>query len=136
MKRPILYCLWGFFFVVCGLLGNLENPEGFRATAMTLLSIGFFIPPALLLADGWKKQDKKLIRTLRIISIASLVLTLGFLIANIAAVGASERTGNILFQILVYVSVPMVCSQYYVLSMFLWACLLFATFPRFVQKKK
>lgn len=135
MKRPILYCFWGFFFVVCGILGNLENPEGFRATAMTLLSIGFFIPPALLLADGWKKDDRKLIRTIRYISIGSLVLTLGFLIANIGAVNASEMTGNVLYQILIYVSVPMVCSRFFALSIFLWACLLFATFPKFIQKK-
>lgn len=135
MKRPILYCLWGFFYVVCGLLGNLEHPEGFRAVAMTLLSIGFFVPPALLLADGWKKEDKKLIRTIRYISLSSLVLTLGFLIANIAVVGASEQAGNVMYQLLIYVSVPMVCSRYYALSMFLWACLLFATFPKFVKKQ-
>ena len=135
MKRPILYCFWGFFFVICGALGNVENPEGFRATAMTLLSVCFFIPPAILLADGWKKDDKKLIRAIRYISIASLVLTMGLLIANIAVVGASEQTGNVLYQILIYVSVPMVCSRYYVLSMFLWACLLLATFPKFIQKK-
>ena len=135
MKRPILYCLWGFFIIVCGILGNVENPEGFRATAMTLLSLGFFVPPVLLLIDGWKKDDKKMIHAIRYISIASLVLTLGLLIANIAVVGASEQTGNVLYQILIYVSVPMVCSRFYALSIFLWACLLFATFPKFIQKK-
>ena len=135
MKRPILYCFWAFFFVVCGILGNVEDPQGFRATAMTLLSIGFFVPPTLLLIDGWKKDDKKMLCAIRWISIASLVLTLGLLIANIGVVGASEQTGNVMYQILIYVSVPMVCSRFYALSIFLWACLLFATFPKFIQKK-
>ena len=135
MKRPILYCLWAFFYVVCGMLGNLEDPEGFRAIAMTLLSVGFFVPPTLLLIDGWKKDDQKLIRTIRYISISSLVLTLGLLIANIAVVSASERVGNILYQILIYLSVPMICSRYFVLSLFLWACLLMASLSCLKKQK-
>ena len=58
---------------------------------------------------------------------------MGF-VANIAAVNASEKVGLVLYRILNFVSVPMLCSRHYVLSMFLWAFLLFATIPKFTKK--
>ena len=136
MKKRILYGIWIFFYLICGLISNVEDPTTAQSVALTILSLIFFIPPAILLADALRAEDMKTLRLLRIFSIVSLVLTLGMLIANIAVVGASEAVGNVLYQILIFVSVPMVCSQHYVLSMFLWACLLFATLPGFIRKKK
>ena len=135
MKRPILYCLWVFFYGLCAGLGYVEQPEGFQAVCMTIFSVLFFLPPALLLIEGWKKKDKKLRIRIRRIALCSLVLTMGMLIANIAVVGAEASVGNVLYRILNFVSVPMICSRYYFLSMFLWACLLFGTFPKFVKPK-
>ena len=65
---------------------------------------------------------------MRIISICSLSATLVLLVANFFSVLASEAVGNVLYAVLVVLSSPMVCSQYWVLSMFAWACLLMATF--------
>ena len=136
LKRPILFCLWGFFYVLTAGLGTVTDTEGTRATVMTILSVLFFLPPFLLVAEGWKKQDKKLLRTVRWIAITSLVLTLGFLIGNILSAGSSEAAGTTLYWILNFVSAPMFCSGYYALSLFLWACVLFSTIPAFVQKKR
>lgn len=127
MKKTVLYCSWVFFYFLCAFISNVENPAGIQSAALTVLSLIFFIPPAILLYDAARSGDKKTLLRLRLISILSLSLTLAALIANIASVNASETVGNVLYQVLIFASVPMVCSQHYVLSMFLWACLLFAT---------
>ena len=131
MKKTVLYCIWVFFYFLCAFISNVENPEGVQSAALTVLSLIFFIPPAILLYDAARAGDQKTLLRLRFISILSLSLTLAALIANIASVNASEVVGNVLYQVLIFASVPMVCSQHYALSMFLWACLLFAT----VRKK-
>lgn len=136
MKKVILYCLWGFFYIMCWLLGNITGPSASQAAALTVLSVVFFLPPLLLLVDGLKTRDQKTLLILRLTSIASLSLTMILFIVNILSVNGSETLGNILHQVLNFVSVPMFCSQHYVLSMFLWACLLFATLPGVILKKK
>ena len=67
-------------------------------------------------------------KTVRLTAIASLSLTLILLVANFLAVGAPEQTGLALNDILILVSAPMVCGQNWLVSLFLWACLLFASF--------
>ena len=136
MKKTVLYSLWGFFYLLCGLAANATTPNTAQTVALVLLGLLFFLPPVLLLVDALRKPDRKTLFILRLLSILSLSLTLGALVANIAVVNASDAVGNILFQVLIWVSVPMVCSQYYVLSLFLWGCLLFATLPGFILKKK
>ena len=64
----------------------------------------------------------------------SLVLTLCFLVANMA-VAAAETTNKLLHVLLALVSAPMLCGQYWAMSLFLWACLLFATFIKQPKEK-
>ena len=90
----------------------------------------------LLVLEGLKDGQKKYLVQVRIISIVSLVLTLAFMIANIAAVYASEAVGNTLNQIYILVATPMHCLPYGFISIFLWACLLMLTFPRLWKEKK
>ena len=135
MKKAILYFIWGFLYFLCAFISNVQSPTGVQSVALTVLSLLFFIPPGVLLYDALKKEDKKTLFLLRLLSILSLSLTLGALIANIAVVGASETVGNVLYQVLIFASVPMVCSQHYVLSMFLWAFLMIATIPRLYKRK-
>ncbi|MBR4864748.1 MAG: hypothetical protein IKU07_09235 [Oscillospiraceae bacterium] len=134
MKKTFLYWLWGFFYLLCAFISNVESPSASQSVALTCLSLVFFIPPVILLVDAYKKKEEKTIRLLRLLAILSLSLTVLALIANIAAVGASDTWGTVLYQVLIFASVPMVCSQHYVLSMFLWACLLFATLPKVWKK--
>jgi len=135
MKKAVFYILWIFFYLLCGFLGLIVPDSGSQAAAMTVLSAAFFVPPAVLLVQAYKARDKKTLLRLRVISILSLALTLLVFILNIAAVSASETTGTVLYYVLVFVSVPMVCSQHYILSLFLWACLLFSTIPTIFGKK-
>lgn len=136
MVKVALYGLWLFFYLLCGILGIMEPSTGLQAGAMTVLSLIFFLPPAILLIRAIRMGDQKTVRILRLISILSLSLTLVGFVVNIAAVNASEQAGLVLYRVLNFLSVPMVCSRHYVLSLFLWACLLFSTFPKFLSKKR
>ncbi len=134
MKKIILYIAWLVLYALCAGLSYVEDPAGLQAGALTFFSLLFFVPPGILLVDSLRRKDLKTVSLLRWISIASLALTLILLVANVASVLGSEALGNELYQILIFVSVPMICSRYWILSMFLWACVLCATF--WGRKKK
>lgn len=134
MKKRILYIAWAFFYALCAGLGHVSQPGDAQSVALTLLSLVFFVPGAILLIDALRSGDRKTLLALRWISGASLGLTLLMLVANVLAVMGSEVLGTVLYELLIFVSVPMVCSRHWVLSLFLWACLLFATLP--LKKKK
>ena len=134
MKKTFLYWLWGFFYLLCAFISNVESPTAAQSAALTALSLIFFLPPVILLVDAYKKKDEKTVLRLHRLSILSLSLTLLTLIANIGFSGATGVWSVVLNQLLIFASVPMICSRHYVLSMFLWACLLFATLPRLWKK--
>ena len=123
MKRNILFALWAFLFILCAGLGFIPEPEGILKTALTILSLLFFLPPAwlLYLSDA---SDAKLIRNL---SALSLGLSLVLLILNLLTALSSEFLGRVLHYTLVIVSSPMICSGHWAMSLFLWACLLIAS---------
>ena len=123
MKKSVLYALWGGMFALCAGLGFIPEPEGFVKGLLTVLSVAFFIPPFLLIHQSAGK-DRKTLNLILNLSIASLVLTVVVLVLNLMTLTASETVGNILYYILVIVSSPMVCSQYWALGLFLWACLM------------
>lgn len=122
MNKRILFTLWGGLFVICAALGFLPDTSGW----MTALSILFFLPPALLLHKG-EKNSVLLVRNL---SALSLGVTLVTLILNFVLAVSSETLGNILHYMLAVVSAPMLCSGYWVLSLFLWACLLMVSLKK------
>ena len=128
MKTKSLYILWGMLYVLCTLLGFIPNPTGFLRGLMLFFSAVFYFPGFILIHTAHQQNDKKTLRTLRIISAASLALTLAALVANFQWVMASEAVGNLLYVVLVLVSTPMVCSGLWAAPLFIWACLLFATF--------
>ena len=121
MSNKALYILWGGLYILCAALGFIPSAEGAASTAMTLLSIGFFIPGAMLLYRGQRMQ-------IRIISAVSLGATMVSVILNILSVTMERIDGEILYVLLALVSAPMFCSRIWVLSLFLWACLLMASF--------
>lgn len=128
MKEKILYCIWGCLFILCVGLGFIPNPAGLGKAILVMLSVLFFVPGAMILIDGIRTGDRKAVLRIRWISICSLALTAIFLIANFLSVRASHAVGETLYELLVIVSSPMVCSQYWVLSLFLWSCLLTGSF--------
>ena len=128
MKTKSLWIAWGTMYVLCTLLAFIPAPTGFLRVLLLLLSLAFFVPGVILLYHGWKLGNRRLLRQIRILSILSLSLTLAALIANFLAVLAAEAVGTVVYVALLLVSTPMVCSGIWVVSLFLWACLLFATF--------
>ena len=88
------------------------------------MSILFFLPPGILLYRAGKRDDRNTSRLIRNLSLASLLLTLITLILNVVCAVYSEFLGNALHGVLVILSTPMICSGYWAMSLFLWACLL------------
>ena len=126
MNKKVLFVLWGVLFILCAGLGFIPDPQGAVKTVMTVLSVLFFLPPALLL---WQ-ADRNTTMLIRNLSLLSLGVTLVTLILNFVLAVSSEFLGNVLHYILVIVSAPMICSGYWVLSLFLWACLLMASLKK------
>ena len=129
MKKTYLYAAWGVLYALCVGLGFVENATGFGKFLLVFTGIVFFLPPFFLLWQAKKEDNRKTLKALRFVSIGVLALSLILLIANFLSVYFSAKTGLVLYVLLVMFSVPMVCTQYWVLGLFLWACLLFATRP-------
>ena len=131
MKKKLLYGSWIALYIICAVLGfAVTAPDTLQLVASMIFSALFFIPPCWLLVDAYRQKDRKALRFLRWVSGLSLLLTLILLVANIASALADAALGNVLHILLVLVSVPMVCSQQAIISLFLWACIFFATLCR------
>jgi hypothetical protein len=124
MKKSVLLTLWGLLFVLCAGLGFVPREGGFAGLLLTALSVAFFVPPACLLRQAKMAGDRGILKLIRNLSAVSLLLTLVLLVGNFLSVFAGEWAGEFLYCLLVLVSSPMVCSGYWALSLFLWACLL------------
>lgn len=135
MNQKFLFTLWGGLFIVCAAMGFIPDPAGVGRVLLTLLSIAFFVPPALALYQAIQDGDRPVLRLIRNLSALSLGLTLVLLVLNFLSALRSETLGDILYNILTIVSSPMVCSGCWVLSLFLWACLLMVSLKGLRKKK-
>ena len=134
MSKKTLYFIWGGLFIFCGLLGFIPQPEGIVKVLMVVASLVFFVPGGILLYLGKKEQNYGAIRVVRNVAIISLCVTLFLLVLNFLSGKASDAMGEFLYGLLTMLSAPMVCSQYWFLSLFLWACLLMTAIS--FRKKK
>lgn len=134
MKKSFLYAAWGGMFLLCAMLGFLEEPEGAARVSLTVLSLLFFCPPAFLLWQAWETGDRHTAAVIRNLSALSLGLTAALVIGNILSVFGSDALGVFLHALLTIVSAPMVCSGYWVVSLFFWACLLLVSW-KILRKK-
>ena len=135
MTKKYLYPIWGAMYVICAYLGLLPEQNAVGKAFMTAVSVLFFVPGFCLLGIAISQKNKKDLKYLRLVSGIILGLTLLALVGNILSIMGSITLGNVLHVVLVLVSVPMMCSQYWALSLFLWAVLFMATFPRFWEGK-
>ena len=120
MNKKTLYIIWAVLFAVCAGLGFIREPgEGMKAL-MFCATAAFFVTPAWLLWKG-SRQDAYMVRNL---SLASLVVTAVMLIVNLLSVQSRLLVGDVLYAIMAVVSVPMLCSRFWALSLFCWACLM------------
>ncbi len=135
MDKGILTALWAGLYLICCVLGFLPEQQGFSFYAMALVSVAFFVPPFLLLRQAKLQKDGKTVKLVRLLSLLSLGLTTVLLVANFLSVlSASEALGTVLHIALTIVSVPMLSSGTSLLSLFLWACLLFYSISK--EKKR
>ena len=124
MKNKILYIIWACLFILCACLGFIPEPEGALSALLTVLGIAFFAPPGILLYRSIRGKDRSALLLIRNLSAISLGVTLLLLLCNFLSVRGSEALGNFLYILLVILSAPMICAQYWVVSLFGWACLL------------
>lgn len=136
MFHQIFYTLWGAMFVLCAALGFIPEPQGAAKWALTALSVLFFLPPAVLVWRAGKEKDFFTLRLIRNLCLCSLGLTLVLLIAAFAAIPASLAVGDILYGVLTVLSAPMICSQIPVVSLCLWAVLLWSCILMLRKLKK
>lgn len=129
MKMNTKLALWWLgAYVLCVALGFVQTTNGFLKAIFALISIGFFVPGGVLLYNGILEKNRKLVLRIRYISLASLVLTVLTLIGNVLTLPASQAVGDRMYGLLVFVSAPMIASQFWAFSLFLWACLLMSSF--------
>ena len=128
-----LYFSWGILYALSAVLGLVQDPSETQKLLMLIFSLTFFVPGFLLLYNAIQSGNRKGVLTVRLISLASLVLTTGGLVAMLLSAGmGSEVATDVTYYVLAVVSTPMLCSQIWVVSLFLWACLLFSSF---IKKK-
>lgn len=126
MKKSTLYISWGVLYIICAGLGFMQETQGLVRVVLLLLSVLFFVPPAMLLHSARRDGDDKTRRLIRGLAALSLTMTLVLLVANILTAFSSQWAANTAHVLLVLCSVPMFCSTYWVIPLFLWAVLLFA----------
>lgn len=136
MKNKTIFMIWGGLFILCALLGFIPTPEGFVKGLLILAAAVFFVPGWILYYRGQQKQDLPLLGLLRGISLVSLGTTFLFLVLFFLSAGKEAATSSLLYGFLVIFSAPMVCSQYWIASLFLWACLLMSSFSAIRKAKK
>jgi len=134
MKNKGLYILWSGLFILCAACGFIPSPEGAVRPVLTALSVMFFLPPAWLLHRARQQGDTDTIKLVRNLSGASLLLTGLVLVLSFLLALRGRWLGEVLHALLIVISCPMVCSGYWVLSLFLWACLLMVSLSMLRKK--
>ena len=122
MGKKAWYILWAGLYVLCVILGFFPD----AGAVGTAFSVVFFLPPAALLLKAKKAADRNTCALIRNLSAMSLGLTLVTLVVSMALAVGSQALGDFFHGVLVVISSPMICSGYWALSLFLWACLLMA----------
>ena len=129
-----LYCSWVILYIISVALGLIAEAAGLLKAALIIFSVIFFVPGFLLLWEAIRTGDRKTRLAIRWISLISLVLTTVCLVVFfLVAAQNNEAALNVAYEVLALVSAPMLCARHWVISLFLWACLLSASF---FKKKK
>ena len=135
MLKKILFPAWGVLFALCAGLGFLPEPEGADQVCCVVMAALFFVPPAVIVYLGWKEQDWETVRLVRNLAFGSLVVTLATLVGNFATLAAPTWAGDLMYAVLVIVSAPMICSQMWIISLALWAALMWTCILLLSKKK-
>ena len=134
LNKYILLAIWIGMFILCAVLGYLPPQEGANKWLLVIFAVLFFLPPALLVYKSRRDRDRKMLRLVRIASLAVLIATVARLVMNLLSVALvlvmPEKTalavGDVLYDLLILVSTPMVCGQYWGIGLIGWAALLWS----------
>ena len=129
-----LWIIWAIAYVICTVCAFFSASNDAASGLFLLLSLGFFVPPAVLIYKGVTKKWPKILRVIRNLSIISLASTLVMILLNFVSIQLSEAWGVALYWMLIVVSTPMICSQVWAVGLFGWAVLLF-TCLNYLKKK-
>lgn len=137
MNQKKLLALWAAMFIFCAGLGFIPLPVGGLKVFMIAAAVAFFIPPALLIrsAVNRKRPYRDMLLLIRNLSLFSLIATTVVLLLNFLSVTWPQFVGDGLYGLLVVISTPMICGQYWLISLFLWACLLMVCL-KYLRKTK
>ena len=135
-RKGKLILSWLGMYVLCTIFGFIDTDNSLLKAIFALFSMGFFLPGGILLYEAVTDKDRKTVRIIRGISIASLTLTVVFIILNALTLPSTEAVGDRMNVLLIILSTPMFASQVWVLSLFLWACLLMGSFFKKTKKSE
>ena len=134
MTNFFLYIAWLILYGLCAALACIPSSTGVLYGICILCGLLFYVPPTILVHRASKQGDKKTLRTVFFISIAWLVMAMIMIVCNILSVGATELAGTVLHYLMVVLTVPMVTLQFWVVAIFLWACLMVVCFQQLRKK--
>ena len=125
MSNTVLYALWGGLYAVCAALGFITTPGPALRLLMIILSVALFLPPLALNHRAAKVKNRLTLELVRNLAFAWLALASLLLVCSFLTVFSAEWVGNLLHSLLTIVASPLVCSDNWALTIFLWACVFF-----------
>ena len=123
-KKSFIYVIWAVWYLCCLLLSMGAEPSGMAKVPFVVVGITTYAPPLYLLYLS--KKDAKTIKLVRTISIASLATFVVLYALNIMSVNWSAAAGTVLYYMMVVLCAPVMCGQFFIVSLYLWGCLLWA----------
>ena len=125
-----LYIAWAVMFVLTTALGFAfpEVENGWGRVGLALIAVLFFLPPGMVLDQAKAAGHRFHVRLVGFLALGSLLLTVVLLALTLISFIWSDALANALYAALVIVSSPMICSNLYAISLFLWGTLLAGAF--------
>ena len=136
-EKGLWLAIWAGMYLLCAVLGFLPPQEGGNRVLLVILAFLFFAPPGWVLWLSLNSGDLQTIKRLLLLSAVSLGSTMVLIVLNFLSVLGPDWLGDFLYFLLIALSAPMLCGQYWVLSLTLWAILLWSSLLalRHLQKK-
>lgn len=123
-KLKKIWMIWAIAYAVCAVCGFFPAVNHLVYALFFMLALAFFVPAGFLIYEAVQRQDKKILRLIRNLSLISLSVTMVTIVLNFLTVHGEKVWGQVMYWLLILVSVPMVCGQIWAVSLFGWACVL------------
>ena len=123
MKKKSFVCVvWAVWYLLCLFLCMGAEPAGMGKVPFVVVGITAYVPPFYLLYLS--KKDRKTIKTVQIISAASLASFVVLFVLTLLSVKWGASAGRVLDYLVKIFCAPIICGQFWVVGLFLWASLL------------